>query len=319
MNIEYKRLDLRSIDLADTAFVISYGFSLSILKESIEKMGVLNPPLVKKGISEQYRVVCGYKRLMSCKDLGKEELTCAVIDHNIEDRDTFLISLYDNLSHRELNPIEKSIVLGKLKEYYPDRIIVKDFLPLLGLNPHHSVLLRLNPLSGLYKEMRDAILEGRLDEGAAIKLLNFSGKDRLSLFRLLYPLRFSKNKQNEIVDNVYDIIMRDECSVSDILESNDLKLILDDKNLNTPQKGGEVRRFLRRLRYPRIVKAERDFQEMRRELNLGDSIKLTPPPSFEGNRYTIDFQFGTINELEKILKRVDAVRYNKRFVRAMEV
>lgn len=318
MNVEYKRLDIKSIDLTDTTFVISYGFPLSALKESIRKIGLINPPLVKKGQSEGYRVVCGYRRLLVCREIGTETLMCAVTGHNIEDRDALLISLYDNLSHRDLNPIEKSIAVGKLQSYYPEGIIVKDFLPLLRLNPHHSVLRKTRYLSRLNGEMKDAVVAGTLDEGAAIKLLNFSEKDRMLVFELLSKLKLSRNKQNEVIDNIDDITRRDECSVSSILDSKDLKHVLDDKNLNIPQKGRRVRDVLRGLRYPKIVNAEKDFLEIRRGLDLKEGIKLTPPPFFEGGKYSIDFQFGTIDELEENLKKIGSIKHNKGFKRAIE-
>ncbi len=318
MNLEYKRVDLRSIDLTDTTFVISYGFSLSILRESIERVGVLNPPLVKRTIHGRYRVVCGYKRLMVCREMGTEELTCALLDFNTDEREAFLMGLYDNLSHRDLNPIERSIAASKLQDYYPDRVIVEDFLPRLGLNPHLSVLQRVLPLSQLDGEMKDAIVEGRLDEGAALKLLDLSERDRRLVFRLVYDLRLSKNKQIEVIDSLRDITRRDDCSVSGILDSTGMKCILKDNDLNIPQKARRVRRFIRKLRYPAIVRAEEDFLEMTRTLNLGDGIRLAPPPSFEGDRYRIDFQFGTIDELERKLKKIDSIKDNEGLRKAVE-
>ena len=317
-NVEYKQLDLKSIDLTDTTFVITYGFTLTQLKKSIEKIGILNPPLVKKKSEEQYSIVCGYKRLLVCQDIGIEKLRCAVMSQNIENKDTFLTGLYDNLSHRVLNPVEKSITISKLQKYYSDEVIVKKFLPLLGLNPHYSVLDRIKPLSSLDVKIKDAAVDGRIDEGVAAKFLNFSEKDRELLFQLLSALRFSKNKQNEVIDNFYDITKKDGCSISGILNAKELRDILADSSLNIPQKGSRVRYFLRKLRYPKIVKAEKDFLEMKKNLNLGDSIKLTPPPSFEGDRYCIEFQFENMDDLGENLKRIDSIKHNKEFKRVIE-
>ncbi|PJB40119.1 MAG: hypothetical protein CO106_09390 [Deltaproteobacteria bacterium CG_4_9_14_3_um_filter_44_9] len=317
-NVEYKQLDIKSIDLTDTTFVITYGFTLTQLKKSIEKIGILNPPLVKKKSREQYSIVCGYKRLLVCQDMGIEKLRCAIMGQGIEEKDTFLTGLFDNLSHRALNPVEKSITISKLQKYYSGEVIVKKFLPLLGLNPHYSVLDRIKPLSGLDAKVKDAVVDGRIDEGAAAKLLNFSEKDRELLFQLLSVLRFSKNKQNEIIDNSYDIAKRDGCSISDFLNAKGLKEILTDSDLNIPQKGNRVRYFLRKLRYPKIIKAEKDFMEVRRKLNLGDTIKLTSPPSFEGDRYCIEFQFENMDDLEENLKKIASIKHNKEFKRIIE-
>ncbi|MEW6614109.1 MAG: ParB/RepB/Spo0J family partition protein [Thermodesulfobacteriota bacterium] len=318
MNTEYKHLAIRSIDLTDTTFVTTYGFALTQLKKSIEKIGILNPPLVKKKSEEQYSIVCGYKRLLVCHEIGIEELRCAIMCQSIEDKDTFLISLYDNLSHRVLNPVEKSITISKLQKYYSVEVIVKKFLPLLGLNSHYSVLDRIKPLSSLDVKIKDAVVDGRIDEGVAAKFLNFSKKDREPILQILSTLRFSKNKQNEIIDNLYDITKRDGCSAYSILNAKELKDILADSNLNIPQKGSRVRYFLRKLKYPKIIKAENDFLEMKGKLNFGDKIRLTPPPSFEGDRYCIEFLFENMDDLEDSLKKIDSAKHNKEFKRIIE-
>jgi len=318
MNVEYKRLDLKSIDLTDLSFVTSYGFSLTLLKESIKKVGVLNPPLVKDKSNKYYQVVCGFKRLLACQDMGKEELICSVIKQNIKDRDAFLISLYDNLSHRNLNSIEKSIVINKLLDYYPDEIIVKDFLPLLGLGPHYSVLNRYKPLKNMEKEIKDAIVAEKIDKRVAIKLFNFSKQDRALLFKFISNLKLSKNKQNEVIENIHDIVKRDECPVSSILYSKELKDSLENSNLSVPQRGTIVRRFLRKLRYPKIVNAEKNFSEIKKNLKLGNNIKLTPPPHFEGSKYNVDFQFETLDELNDKLKKISTIKNDKEFKKIIE-
>jgi hypothetical protein len=318
MKIEYRRLDLRSIDLDDTTFIFSYGFSLSLLREAIEKIGIINPPLVKEVSDNRYRIVCGYKRLLICRDIGIKELSSAILNDHIEDRDAFLVNLYDNLSHRVLNIIEKSIIISKLQNYYTDPTIVKSFLPLLGLNPHQYVLNRTVSLLKLDEKIRDAIIFGILDEGAAFKLMNFSKKDRALVYEVLSNLRLSKNKQTEVIENIYDIMKRDGCSALSIFDSKELNDILDSKDLNIPQKGERVRRFFRRLRYPNIVKAEEEFIKMRRELKLGDSIKLNHPPFFEGDRYSVQFHFGSIDELKDNLKKIDSIKDSKKMRKLIE-
>ena len=318
MKVEYRRLNLQSIDFDDTTFVFSYGFSLSLLREAIEKIGIINPPLVQEVTDNRHRIVCGYKRLLICRDIGIKELVGAVLNAHIEDRDAFLISLYDNLSHRVLNIVEKSIIIRKLQNYYSDPLIVKSFLPLLGLNPHEHVLNRTLSLLTLDEKMRDAVLSGILDGEAALKLISFSNKDRVSIFELLSKLRLSKNRQTEVIENLSDIMKRDGCSVSDIFNSKDLNDILESKDLNIPQKGERVRRFVRRLRYPKLVKAEEEFVQMKKELKLGGSIKLNHPPFFEGDRYSLQFQFGSIDELKDHLKKVDSIKGSKRMKKLIE-
>ena len=317
MNREYREIDLQSIDFSDTTFVTSYGFSLSLLKESIDEVGLINPPLLKERPGGTYQIVCGYKRLLVGREMGMGRLRCGILNHTISERETFLISLYDNLSHRQLNTIEKAIVVNALQNLYSVETILFRFLPLMGLSAHHSVLNRISPLIHLDKEMKDAVVEGSMDERAAVKLLSFSHEERDILFGLLLRLRFGKNKQNEIIDTIHDIVKRDGCPVSEVLDSKELREVLDDSNLNIPQKGERVRDFLRKLRYPRIAQVEEGFMEMKRGLNLGENIKLIHPPFFEGEKWRIEFQFSTTDELKENIEKLGSVTNEIEFTKAV--
>ncbi|MDY7033535.1 MAG: ParB/RepB/Spo0J family partition protein [Thermodesulfobacteriota bacterium] len=290
---------------------------MSLLKESIDEVGLINPPLLKERPHGTYQIVCGYKRLLACREIGMGKLGCGIVDHTISERETFLISLYDNLSHRQFNTIEKAIVVNALQNFHSVETIISTFLPLMALSAHHSVLNRIKPLIHLDKEFKDAVAEGSLDERAAVKLLSFSHDERKILFGLLLRLRFGKNKQNEIIDTIHDIVKRDGCPVSEVLDSKELRKVLDDPNLNIPQKGERVRNFLRKLRYPRITQAEEGFMEMKRGLNLGENIKLIHPPFFEGEKWRIEFQFSTTGELKENIEKLGSVANEIEFTKTV--
>ena len=155
MNTTTKRIYLKTIDFKDKTFLLSYGYELKPLKRSIQQIGLLNPPAVRKKADASYQIICGFKRMRTLKELGFPSITCNTVPVKTSERECLLLSLYDNISHRKLNTIEKSMVIHKLQNHYPEERIVHDFLPLLKLQPHISQLKFLEPLHRLERDIKD--------------------------------------------------------------------------------------------------------------------------------------------------------------------
>ena len=60
-------VDLKSIDPDDATFRLSYGFDLEPLKESIRRIGLINPPLLRKRPDGRYQIVSGYRRIRALR------------------------------------------------------------------------------------------------------------------------------------------------------------------------------------------------------------------------------------------------------------
>jgi hypothetical protein len=61
---------------------------------------------------------------------------------------------------------------------------------------------------------------------------------------------------------------------------------------------------LRKRRYPTLSTLEARFEEISGRALAGSGVRLSPPPNFEGSRFTVEFTFDSRRELEK---RVEAI------------
>jgi len=52
------------------------------------------------------------------------------------------------------------------------------------------------------------------------------------------------------------------------------------------------------------------FKYRRKQLNLGNDIKLIPPKDFEGTNYTVNMSFSSIAQLEALLTKLDRILTN---------
>jgi len=299
-----KRIALKNIDRNDTQFLLSYGYNLDPLKDSINRIGVINPPLVRQKSDTGYQIICGYKRVHALSELGVASAHCTLVSPATGDEESFLLSFYDTVSHRELNPIEKSMAITGLLSYFSEEKVVSDFLPLLNLQPHSTQLEAFKPLSTLECAIKDAILAGTIDVRTAVKLALLDRRSRESCSRLLMNLRLSLSKQTALMEYISESALRENLSIAEVVSSPHIRFILEDERLNLPQKGEAVLRFLRKRRFPQLTAREEEFKQELRKLRLPPDVCLRHPPFFEGNTYSLAFHFTSVNALRKRLHDV---------------
>ena len=318
MNLQTKSVYLKNIDYKDKTFLLSHGYDLWPLKQSIKKIGLLNPPMVRKKSDATYQIICGYKRIHALRELAVSSVPCTIVPSKTGDEECLLLSLYDNTSHREFNAIEKSMVINKLQNYYPEERVIHDFLPVLKLQPHSTQIKAFKPLCKLGREIKDAILEGTLSEHTAIQLSQMDRESRRVLAKLLIFLKLSVSKQAEIVEHVSEIAIRENLSVEKVLSTQKIIFILENEKLSQPQRGEAIRNYLRERRYPKLKEKEKEFIRNLKQLKLHPSIHLKPPPFFEGNHYHLSLHFRDLEELKKILQELKSLLKRHAFFTLIE-
>jgi len=296
-----KRIDLKNIDSNDTLFLVSYGYDLVRLKDSINRIGVINPPLVRQKSDTTYQIVCGHQRVHALKELGVASTHCTIVAPATGDAESLLVSFHDNVSHREFNPIEQSMAITKLLNYFSEEKVVSDFLPLLKIQPHSTQLETLKPLTTLGSAIKDAILAGTIDVRSAVKLALFNRASRAACSKLLMTLRLSLSKQTALLEYVSESALRENLSIDKIINSTQIRFVLEDERLNLPQKGEAIISLLRKRRFPQLTAKEEEFKQGLKKLRLPPDVCLKHPPSFEGNTYSLTFRFTSVKVLEKRL------------------
>jgi ParB family chromosome partitioning protein len=300
-------VNLTMLDLDDASFRLSYGFGLDFLKQSISRVGLINPPVLRKRADGRYQIVCGYKRMLALRELGVSAAACQLVPPETDDEACLLLSLYDNISHRELNPVDKSLALNRLLSHYSEKKIVSDFLPLLQLQPHITQFRAYQPLCLLDKEIRDAVVAGVIDVRSALSLARLDPEDRRCLAALLIDLQLSVSKQAEVIASVVEIGMRDGVSPQSVTGDPAIRSVLTDDKLNRPQKGAALLRRLRAMRYPLLTAKEKQVKGRLNALKLPRGVSITPPPFFEDNRYCLSVYFTDGQELKRRLEELEII------------
>ena len=85
--------------------------SLEELAESIKKIGLLQPIVIRINHSENFEIVAGNRRFNACKKLGRRKIACHVVE--IDDKTAYEVSIIENVQRHTLNPIEEGLAFRK--------------------------------------------------------------------------------------------------------------------------------------------------------------------------------------------------------------
>jgi hypothetical protein len=120
-------------------------------------------------------------------------------------------------------------------------------------------------------------------------------------------LKIGLNKQKEIVTRVKEIARRDGLSMQEVMEDKCFIEIITHRDLDRGQKSHKLRSYLRQRRYPRISEAEKNFEVHRKNLSLGNDIKLIPPKEFEATTYGLNLTFTNLEHLKTLQTRLNKI------------
>jgi len=294
-----KSIPLSRIDTTDDTFRITTQTDIDDLLASLRHDGILNPPLVIEKTSD-FTIVSGFRRIAACKKLGREDIPVRVLHPDLSPLKCLRFAIADNAYQRPLNLIETSRALQKLSGYLGTDRRIAESASILGLPSNLSIINKIKDLCLLPEIIQDGILNDAISLSMAVELKTLAPASAIAIASLFNELKMSLNKQREIVTLVKEIARRDGISQQKLLEDNQLQEIINDEDCDRGQKIRELRAYLRQRRFPQIVKAEAIFEYQRKQLNLGNDIKLIPPKDFESTTYTVNMSFSSIAQLKAL-------------------
>ena len=167
--------------------------SLNELANSIKKVGILNPIIVKK-INDKYKIISGERRYRAGKIAGIKEIP-AIVKDELDEKSSFEISLIENLQREDLNPIEEAESFQKLIDDYG--YTHKQIAELIGKDRTYVTnALRLLKLSDFAKE---CLIKGLISVGHCKVIVNFSEEEQINICKLIIEKELSVREVEKIV------------------------------------------------------------------------------------------------------------------------
>jgi hypothetical protein len=294
-----KNVDISDIDLTQGPFCMSFNFNLEPLKASIDKFGVLNPPYLIKSSENSFTVVTGYRRLLAIKELGWSNIVCQILPDNFPPLKALLLNLNDNLIHRQLNNIEKGMILQRLSGFLRMEEILTNFMSVLGIPSNKQTLELFLDLEGLEHIIKVSVAMERLSLRVVGLMRSIGSDDRLKINDLFTSLKWSFSQQWETTQWILEIASREGCSIKEVIDERDIIKVLYNDRMSKPQKVKAIVKILKTKRFPYLLKTEKLFKKGISDISLPLGVKIIPPTFFEGIDYKLEIVFTKGKELKE--------------------
>lgn len=150
--------------------------SLHELADSIRVKGVLQPLLVRPAEEEgKWQIIAGERRWRASQIAEIDKIP--VIVQKLDDNDTMIAAMMENIHREELNPIERALGLDAIKS----ALCVNQAELAAFLGMQRSTVTNLLRLLGLPQLIKDDLIAGRLTAGHARCLITLPEEPMLEL------------------------------------------------------------------------------------------------------------------------------------------
>ena len=205
------------------------------LAESISQNGILQPLSVRK-IADKYEIIAGERRLRAAMMCELHHVPCIIYDMN--DRDSAILAIVENIQRQDLSFFEEAIAIAKLIDFYG--MTQEDAAIKLGKKQstisNKLRLLRLSP-----REMT-LISEAGLTERHARAFIRISDeKTRLSVIEKVITSGLNVEKTERLIEREIKASKEKEnLRRRSVIFGGEVKLFLNtiDKAIETMQAAG---------------------------------------------------------------------------------
>jgi hypothetical protein len=302
---------LTAIDFEDETYRISEDLDLVQMRSSLEAVGLINPVVLLEGAAPSaHTIVCGFRRLHGLRQLGRAEAAGRLLQPtDFSPLEVFLKALWDNLSHRQLSPLEVARALFKLKHQWgvEDEALVTHFPPLLGLSPHRNVLHSYLNVHRLHPDLRRLLDAGHLTLSSAERLAQAAPEVQAGVADVLAGIRLSASLQREVLELAEDLAAVSGATLVEVLNEAEILEIAGDARLSAFQKGEKIHGYLYRRRNPRVSTARETFLAEKKRLNLPGTVRLSPDPFFESPRLRVEFDVASAEAFRETVEALGRV------------
>jgi len=304
MKYKEETLELYQIDKNDITYRITTDTHIEDLAASIEDTGLLNTPIIEKR-DDHFIILSGFRRVAACNLLNIDQIKTRIVSSETPQLDRVKIAISENSFQRALNLIETSRALNLLAGILEDKVRLQTAASKLSLPENPKMIDNITQLSFLPDATQQAVLFETIGLPVALHLGKMKKTVAKTLIDIFEKLRFSLNKQREIILFSEEISHREDISLLDVLKNPVIDAIMNNKELDRSQQGRELRRYLKQRRYPELSHAEALFEKEKKALKLETQIRLHPPQQFESETYTFHLEFRTLKEYQKRLETLN--------------
>jgi len=293
---QIKQIQVSQINIKDVLFKISSHSDSTKLCKSIKFAGLINYPLLLPH-GPEYIIVCGFKRIQACIDLGFSSINARVLKPDCSTWDCVVYSVCDNSLERDLDILEQSRALLLLKTHIPSGCSLTESAIKLGLPANSDIIKKTLKLCQMPQIIQKGLLNKTIPLAIALQLDKMDKDDAKSFANFCNRLKMSLSKQREILNLMEEISKRD--NIKNLLNTSEIQKHVNNEDLDNNQKVNNIRSWLKQKRFPNYTKADLQYNSLLKKLGFEKSMKFIAPAFFEGNNFSIHLSFSKLDQLKK--------------------
>jgi ParB family transcriptional regulator, chromosome partitioning protein len=192
-----ENIDIEKISLGNQ-LRDNYIHTITELVDSIRKVGLLQPIVIRVNDEGNFEVVSGCRRYTACKTLGWKKITCVIIEAN--DKEAFETSLIENIQRSSLNPLEEA---QAFKKYVWESGWggISELASIIGRS--HSYIIKHIMLLDLPPDVVDFINKQKLEISSAQELFPIKDSSKQSeLAEIIVNKQLSSKDVRHIVKDI---------------------------------------------------------------------------------------------------------------------
>jgi ParB family transcriptional regulator, chromosome partitioning protein len=200
------------------------------LTDSIKKIGLLAPVVVRSLVSGKFEIIAGNRRLDACKRLGWKRIPCCIVE--LDDKAAFEASIVENVQRHTLNIVEEGLAFRK----YVTECGWGGISELASrLSKSSSYVSKRIRLLDLPQDVLHLICESEISISAGEELLSLDEKDKQSkLASLVVDRSLSSKKLRSIIKKKESEWYHDEDQFYSEIEDKQKRILqLFDKSIIT--------------------------------------------------------------------------------------
>ena len=301
--MKLQKINLSTIKFDDDTFSLTPSPAEKApekLVQSINRVGILHPPIIVEIADNIYRIGSGRLRLLAALKLNIPSCKCYIFKATTHPLDIFNY-IYEDASHTSLPLLSKAIFLKKTGKWLSSKELATTFMEGFQLKANHFYVKKLQQLARLEINIQEALLENQIDEKICHELGKLEFIERMGLFDIIMNLSLSVGNQRKLLIASREIAIRNQITITSFLGQPDLTTILTNQSLNTPQKTAAFMMQLQQLRFPLLTEAEQDFKSFVKTLSLSKKISVSHSPSFEKNELLLTISCKSKKEVIELL------------------
>ncbi|MBT3388624.1 MAG: ParB N-terminal domain-containing protein, partial [Desulfobacula sp.] len=285
----------------------------AFLAESLKEIGLISPPIVRPSNNEmnnKYIIISGFNRIRALNINNVQKLSVQVKDKSIKDYECLFITIADLAFRRPLTHAELILAIVKLSSFFDKTQLSKKAPAVFNTKLSEHYIEELLTIGNLPHPALDLINKGNLALKAAKKLCSFQ-KDAVKVFLSLFSqIKVSLNIQVEMIRNMREIAAYEGISIQDLYEIMGIQRLFEDVSSDRADDQAndridripiarQIRRLIYERRYPTLSGTQQKLKDKISALNLPETIKITPPDTFESRELNISLTIKKPDDLDK--------------------